>query len=265
MDVARGALEELERINQDIPQIRIVPIIDTSDYIKNSIKNVGSSAVYGGLLAIAILLLFLRNIRSTVIIATAIPVSIIATFALLYFGDLTLNIMTLGGLALGIGMLVDNAIVVLENIYRLRERGESIERAAVDGADEVTAAVVASTLTTVVVFLPLVFMRGMSGVMFKQLSIVVDVLPAVLAGGGPDAGADALRQGPASGTAGRRRPGERSAGGCMSASGRLLAGMENGYRNVLHAALRSPRSRRDRRDGSAWARPCRWCPTSAPS
>jgi HAE1 family hydrophobic/amphiphilic exporter-1 len=173
VEVARGALAELERINHDIPQIKIIPIIDTSDYIRRSITNVGSSAVYGGLLAVAVLLFFLRSIRSTVVIATAIPVSIIATFAFLYFGHSTLNIMTLGGLALGIGMLVDNAIVVLENIFRIRQSGESVERAAISGTEEVTAAIAASTLTTVVVFLPLIFVRGMSGVMFKQLSLVV--------------------------------------------------------------------------------------------
>lgn len=171
--VARGVLEELERINRDFPQINIVSIVDTSDYIQRSISNVGSMTLYGGILAILVLLFFLRNIRSTVIIATAIPVSIIATFALIYFGGFTLNIMTIGGLALGIGMLVDNSIVVLENIYRLRESGLSREDAAVEGSAEVTAAIIASTLTTLAVFLPLVFVRGMSGVMFKQLSMVV--------------------------------------------------------------------------------------------
>lgn len=237
VDVARGALAELERINRDIPQIRIVPIIDTSQYIKNSIRNVGSSAMYGGLLAVVILLLFLRNIRSTVIIATAIPVSIIATFALLYFSDLTLNIMTLGGLALGIGMLVDNAIVVLENIYRIHETGESIEQASVDGASEVAAAVVASTLTTVVVFLPLVFMRGMSGVMFKQLSIVVAFSLlcslAVALTVVPMLCARILRTGPWDATS-RRTLNRR----LYEASGRLLTGMENSYRNLLHTALK---------------------------
>ncbi len=111
--------------------------------------------------------------RSTAIIAVAIPVSIVATFALIYFCGFTLNLMTLGGLALGVGMLVDNAIVVLENIYRLREGGMPREEAAVRGAQEVTAAIIASTLTTLVVFLPLVFVRGMAGVMFKQLAYVV--------------------------------------------------------------------------------------------
>ena len=173
VEVATGVLKELERINRDIPQIGVSPIIDTSDYIKRSISNVGSSIIYGGALAIIVLLLFLRNIRSTTVIATAIPISIIATFALMYFGGFTLNLMTLGGLALGIGMLVDNAIVVLENIYRFRESGTAPQQAAIEGTEEVTSAIIASTLTTLVVFLPMIFVRGMSGVMFKQLSYVV--------------------------------------------------------------------------------------------
>jgi HAE1 family hydrophobic/amphiphilic exporter-1 len=173
VEVATGVLKEVENISRDIPQITITPIIDTSDYISNSITNVGSMALYGGILAILVLMFFLRNFMSTLIIATAIPISIIAAFALMYFGGLTLNIMTLGGLALGIGMLVDNAIVVLENIYRHRELGEDAEEATIQGAGEVTAAIVASTLTTLAVFLPLVFVRGMSGVMFKQLASVV--------------------------------------------------------------------------------------------
>jgi len=172
--VARGVLQELERVNRDLPQMRIVPIIDTSDYIERSITNVGSSLFYGGLLAVLILLFFLRNVRSTAIVATSIPISVVATFALMYFGGFTLNLMTLGGLALGVGMLVDNAIVVLENIFRLRRSGD-IQSAAVTGTEEVTPAIIASTITTLAVFLPLVFMRGMSGVMFKQLSYVVSL------------------------------------------------------------------------------------------
>jgi HAE1 family hydrophobic/amphiphilic exporter-1 len=173
VEVARGVLEEIRKINEDIPQVEVIPIIDTSDYIQRSIHNVGTSILYGGALAILVLLFFLRNIRSTAVIATAIPISVIATFALIYFGGFTLNLMTLGGLALGIGMLVDNAIVVLENIYRLRESGRPPHKAAVIGSEEVTAAIIASTLTTLVVFLPLIFVRGMSGVMFKQLAYVV--------------------------------------------------------------------------------------------
>jgi HAE1 family hydrophobic/amphiphilic exporter-1 len=236
VEVARGVLEELQRINNDIPQIKIIPTMDTSDYIQRSIKNVGSSAIYGGILAVIILLVFLRNLRSTTIIATTIPISIIATFALLYFSNFTLNIMTLGGLALGVGMLVDNAIVVLENIFRLRESGEMLERATVDGAEEVTAAIVASTLTTVVVFLPLVFVRGMSGVMFKQLSIVVGfsllcslaaaltLVPMLCARILPSASKDSARR-------------SALAGRMFETTGRFFKRMENGYKKLLHVAL----------------------------
>ncbi len=173
VEIASGVLKEIERINADIPQLHITAIIDTSDYIKRSITNVGTTIFYGGALAVLLLLLFLRNIPSTAIITTAIPISIVATFTLMYFGGFTLNLMTLGGLALGVGMLVDNAIVVLENIHRLRETGQGSETAAVNGSKEVMAAVIASTITTLVVFLPLIFVRGMAGIMFRQLSYVV--------------------------------------------------------------------------------------------
>jgi HAE1 family hydrophobic/amphiphilic exporter-1 len=236
VEVARGALAELERINRDIPQIKIIPIIDTSDYIRRSITNVGSSAIYGGILATIVLLLFLRNVRSTVVIATAIPVSIIATFALLYFGKFTLNIMTLGGLALGIGMLVDNAIVVLENIFRMRESGDLLEHAAINGAEEVTPAVIASTLTTMVVFLPLIFVRGMSGVMFKQLSIVVSFSLlcslAVALTVVPMLSARILPAKPSD-----ERFKHTFRGRVFEASGRFLQGIENGYKRLLHFAL----------------------------
>jgi len=173
VEVATGVLKEIEQINRDIPQLHIIPIIDTSDYIKRSITNVGITILYGGVLAIFVLLFFLRNISSTAIISTTIPISVIATFALMYFSGFTLNLMTLGGLALGIGMLVDNAIVVLENIHRHKESGQEPKSAAIKGSREVVAAVIASTLTTLVVFLPLIFVRGMSGIMFKQLAYVV--------------------------------------------------------------------------------------------
>lgn len=173
VEVAQAVLKEMELVQRDIPQITLVPIIDSSKYIQSSISNVGRAAVYGGLLAVLVLLFFLRSFRSTTVIATAIPISIIATFALIYFGGFTLNIMTLGGLALGIGMLVDNSIVVLENIYRIQESGEKPVQAAINGTGEVTSAIIASTLTTLAVFLPLIFLRGMSGIMFRQLSYVI--------------------------------------------------------------------------------------------
>ncbi len=173
VNVADGVKAEIERINRDIPQIQITPIIDTSTYIKQSINNVGRSTMLGGILAIFILFLFLRNVSSTAIIATAIPISIIATFGLMYFGGFTLNIITFGGLALGIGMLVDSAIVVLENIYRHREAGQTPVQSALTGSSEVSSAIIASTLTTLVVFFPVVFIRGMSGIMFQQMAYVV--------------------------------------------------------------------------------------------
>ena len=173
VEVARGVLKEVENINRELKQVTLTTIIDSSEFIENSISQVGSSAFFGGIFAVLVLLFFLRNICSTLIISVTIPLSIIATFVLIYFSGFTLNIMTLGGLALGVGMLVDNSIVVLDNIYRLREAGQSPEDAAVNGAHEVAAAVVASTLTTVVVFLPLIFVRGMSGVMFKQLALII--------------------------------------------------------------------------------------------
>ncbi|HEX5136947.1 MAG TPA: efflux RND transporter permease subunit [Planctomycetota bacterium] len=174
VEVARRVLKEAERVNADYPQIRMVPVTDTSAYIQRSIDNVRSTVLWGGALAVVVLLLFLRDLRSTFVIATAIPISILATFALLYFGGFTLNLMTLGGLALGVGMMVDNAIVVLENIVRVRaEETPDRKEAAVAGTTQVWAAIVASTLTTLVVFLPLVFVRGQTGLLFRQLGYVV--------------------------------------------------------------------------------------------
>ena len=171
--VASGVKKEIARINQDFPQVKVVPLTDTSKFIAQAIASMGNALVLGGIIAIIILLIFLRNISSTFIIATAIPISIIATFALIYFGGLTLNMMTFGGLALGIGMLVDNAIVVLDNIFHHREKGGKPFESAVTGSSEVASAVIASTLTTLVVFFPVIFIRGMSGIMFKQLAFVV--------------------------------------------------------------------------------------------
>ncbi len=237
VEVAQRALEELERINQDIPQIRIVPIVDTSDYIKRSITGVGDSALTGGALAIFILLFFLRNIRSTLVIALAIPTSIIATFVLMYFTGFTLNLMSLGGLALGVGMLVDNAIVVLENVYRLREEeGQGREEAAINGTEEVIAAVLASTLTTVVVFLPLIFVRGMAGVMFKQFSLVISfsllcslVMAIALV---PMLAAKVLSAKPP-----QLGPRGRVSGWAFRALGRVLDGIDNQYKAALHYSL----------------------------
>ncbi len=171
--VVKGILKEIDNINKSIPSVKIVPLIDTSVYIKQSINNVTRSALEGAILAVLILLLFLRNIKSTSVITTAIPISVIATFGLLYFNGFTLNLMTLGGLALGVGTLLDNSIVVLENIFRHRELGKDSIEAAVVGTEEVIPPIIASTLTSLVVFLPIIFMRGMSGIMFQQLAFVI--------------------------------------------------------------------------------------------
>ncbi|MFA6471099.1 MAG: efflux RND transporter permease subunit [Candidatus Latescibacterota bacterium] len=171
--VAKAIQEEVARINRDLPQIQITSTMDTSIYIQRSIANLGEAAIEGGILAIIILFLFLRNISTTAIVAIAIPISIIATFGLMYFGGFTLNIMTLGGLSLGVGMLMDNSIVVLENIYRHRESGLSPVKAALTGTSEVWSAIMAGTLTHIVVFFPVVFMQGISGIMFKQMAYVV--------------------------------------------------------------------------------------------
>lgn len=171
--VVEDVYKELKRIQEDYPQFKFITIRDSAKYIKNAINNVGSAAMYGGLLAVFVLLFFLVNVRSTLVIALSIPISIIATFTLIYFNGFTLNVMSLGGLALGIGMMVDSSIVVLENIFRLRKGGMPLQKASVEGAREVTSAIVASTVTTLIVFLPMLFIRGASGIMFKQLAYVV--------------------------------------------------------------------------------------------
>ena len=173
VNIVEGVNKELERIQMDYPQFKFITMRDSAKYIKDAISNVGSAAMYGGLLAVFVLLFFLVNVRSTLVIALSIPISIIATFTLIYFNGFTLNVMSLGGLALGIGMMVDNSIVVLENIFRLREDGMPLQTASVKGANEVTSAIIASTVTTLIVFLPMLFIRGAAGIMFKQLAYVV--------------------------------------------------------------------------------------------
>ncbi|MBM3810709.1 MAG: efflux RND transporter permease subunit [Acidimicrobiia bacterium] len=173
VQVADAVWEEVERIHKDYPNVRISSTGDTSTFIKAAINNVKSSAVQGGALAILVLLLFLRSFSSMLIIGIAIPFSVISTFVLMHQAGFTLNTVSFGGLALGVGMLVDNAIVVLENIFRHREKGRSPMEAAIVGSRQVALAITASTLTTVAVFVPVLFMRGSSAVTFQQLAYVV--------------------------------------------------------------------------------------------
>ena len=161
-------------ISETLPDgVEMVVLEDQAAFIEASLNNLRSTAVFGAFLAIAVLFAFLRDFRATAIIATAIPLSIVCTFAPMYMGGVSLNLMSLGGLALGIGMLVDNAVVVLENIQVHREAGQSRADAAVKGASEVAAAVTASTLTTVCVFLPIGFVEGVAGQLFGDLSLAV--------------------------------------------------------------------------------------------
>jgi HAE1 family hydrophobic/amphiphilic exporter-1 len=171
--VANAVREEVERVNREVPGIRMIVTQDTSTYIEQAIHNVQEHAIIGGILVVLIIFAFLRDFRSTLIVSTSIPVSVIGTFALLYFGGFTLNTMTFGGLALGIGMIVDAAIVVLENTHRHLHMGKDKMTAAIDGSEEVWSAILASTLTHIAVFVPLLFLSGTASIMFTQLSVVV--------------------------------------------------------------------------------------------
>ncbi len=161
-------MASLERLKKTVPGYEFVIIQNQGRFIQGAIDEVKESGLYGIFFAVIVLFLFLRRIGSTLIISTVIPISIIATFNLMYFNGLTLNVMTLGGLALSAGMLVDIAIVVVENIFRKREEGLSVMDAAIEGTSEVSGAITASTLTCIVVFLPIVYLQGPSGELFKD-------------------------------------------------------------------------------------------------
>ena len=165
---------ELESIEKLLPgDISLINIYDSSEFIKKTVEEVTSTLLIGAVLAILVLYIFLRSLSSTISIGLAIPISVISTFTLFYFADLTLNMMTLGGLALGIGMMVDNGIVVSENIYRHRELGEDAMLASEEGANEVSQAITASTLTTISVFLPVAYVSGIAGELFKSMGLTI--------------------------------------------------------------------------------------------
>ncbi len=166
------AIEQIEKklkeIQKTLSGYQFTIISNQGRFIKSAVGEVRDSALIGMLLAVFVLFVFLRRIGSTLIVSISMPISIIATFTLMYFSDLSLNIMTLGGLALGAGMLVDNAIVVLENMFRLKDEGSTVEDAAINGTAQVGNAITASTITTIVVFLPIVYLHGESGALFKD-------------------------------------------------------------------------------------------------
>ena len=238
VEVAGRVLAEIDAVNAAFPQIHIVPVINQGNFIERSIANVARSVLYGGGLAVLILLFFLRSIRSTLVISLSIPISVIATFALIYFGGFTLNLMTLGGLALGVGMMVDSSVVVLENIFRRRsEAGEDPATASEAGAGEVAAAIVASTITTLVIFLPLVFVRGVAGILFQEMAYVIifslvcsllvslSLVPML---------ASRLLTTPAEN--GRKRTGWT--GKLADRADALFRGLDTGYRDLLRRVLR---------------------------
>ena len=173
VSVTRAVKNELSIIEKEYPDLNIDIVFDQGNFIEKAISSVANNAVVGGLLAVLILFVFLKNMRTTFIIATAIPISIISTFVLMFFAGVSINIVSLGGLALGVGMLVDNAIVVLENIYRHHSEGYTKVEAALTGTKEVGRAILASTLTTVVVFLPIVFTEGMASEIFKEMAMTI--------------------------------------------------------------------------------------------
>ena len=168
VDIVKLVDQALSDLNRALPGYEFIVVENQGEYIGQAISEVENTALIGILLAVFVLFIFLRRLRVTLIVSVAIPISIVATFNLMYFNGLSLNVMTLGGLALGAGMLVDNAIVVIENIFRHIEKGSSVRNAAIEGTAEVGGAITASTLTTIVVFLPIVYLHGESGELFKD-------------------------------------------------------------------------------------------------
>lgn len=171
--VAERVNEVLDQLRAQYPDVRLDVAMSQAGFITEAIANVVQALVFGGILAFLVLFLFLRDARYPVAVALAIPISVVATFSLLDLAGVSLNIMSLGGLALGVGMLVDNSIVVLENIFRHRELGTSADASAVRGAEEVQGAITASTLTTISVFGPIIYVEGVAGELFGDLSFAV--------------------------------------------------------------------------------------------
>ena len=174
VQVARDVKKAIEEMQPVLPKdFEVKVLLDQSEFIQQSINSVVEKIFVGGLLAMLVMLVFLRNLRSTLIISTAIPISIVFTFVLLYFNHMTLNVISLGGLAMGVGLIVDDAIVVLENIYRHRQQGYAMAEAAKFATAEVANPVIASTLTTIAVFLPIVFVEGLASQLFKPMALTV--------------------------------------------------------------------------------------------
>ncbi len=230
VEVVKALQSEVAAINADYAgRLEMSVLNDSGKFIEDAISNVVRSLMVGGSLAIFVLFAFLRSWRATLVIAVAIPFCIVSTFGLMFVADITLNLISFGGLALGIGMLVDNSIVILENVYRRFEGGDDASTAAIEGTEEVAGAVLSGTLTTIAVFVPVIFVGGFAGVFFKEMALVVcfalacsllvavTLVPMMLA-----------------------RLLDRDAGGKRDASGAQLAGLGPRYGAWVGALLRRP-------------------------
>lgn len=173
VDITQKINETMAKTSEKYPDLKLTMITDTAKYIERSISNVTSTAFQAAVIAVIILLLFLKDPKTSLIIGVSIPTSILATFAMMYMAGMTLNVVSMSGIAIGIGMLVDNSVVVLENIFKKWKAGMTPKEAAYEGATEVGLAVMASTLTSLAVFVPLLFVQGMIGQLFKDLSLTI--------------------------------------------------------------------------------------------
>ena len=173
VQVAGEVLHVIEQLRQQYPEVELIVVDNQAEFITAAIAQVRQALIYGALLAFLVLFFFLHDLRNPVNIALSMPISVIATFALMYFAGVSLNMVSLGGLALGVGMLVDNSIVVLENIFRREEEGLPLLEASVEGTREVSMAITASTLTTIAVFFPIIYIRGVAGQLFRDQSLTV--------------------------------------------------------------------------------------------
>lgn len=172
-DISKSIHTRIASIKDQNPDVEMVVLMDQGEYIDTVVNALSMNLVFGGILAVVVLFIFLRDLKPTLIVGVAIPISLVSAFVLMYFSDITLNIISMGGLALGVGMLVDNAIVVIENIYRMRHEGLDAKDAAVAGAKQVSGAIMASTLTTVAVFVPIVFVEGFTREIFQDMGLTI--------------------------------------------------------------------------------------------
>lgn len=172
-EVSDRLAERFGELTSQNQGLSLVPLMDQGIYIDLVTDSIFNNIIFGFVLAVLILILFLRDLRPTAVVAVSIPISLVTAVVCMYFSGVTLNVISLSGLALGIGMLVDNSIVVIENIYRLRSLGHDVKRAAMEGAREVSGAIIASTLTTVCVFLPIVFTEGITRQLFVDMGLTI--------------------------------------------------------------------------------------------